>query len=124
MMIVKGMSYALNNPCKEILYQVWSTLLPFLHLLTLCPRQVTSNSVKFKCKSWIDTMGQRGCKAAGSVITNAFANSLGELLVYGNGVGLVINVFLLVVSRYMGRSVPRSLSHPRLIPQQEIRRVV
>jgi hypothetical protein len=22
MMIVKGMSYALNNPCKEILYQV------------------------------------------------------------------------------------------------------
>lgn len=62
MMIVKGMSYALNNPCKEILYQV------------------TSNSVKFKCKSWIDTMGQRGCKAAGSVITNAFANSLGDLL--------------------------------------------
>jgi predicted neutral ceramidase superfamily lipid hydrolase len=51
-------------------------------------------------------MGQRGCKAAGSVITNAFANSLGELLVYGNGVGLVINVFLLVVSRYMGRSLP------------------
>lgn len=67
--------------------------------------QVTSNTVKFKCKSWIDTMGQRGCKAAGSVITNAFANSLGDLLVYGNGVGLVINVFLLVISRYMGRFV-------------------
>lgn len=48
-------------------------------------------------------MGQRGCKAAGSIITNAFANSLGDLLVYGNGVGLVINVFLFVVSRYMGR---------------------
>lgn len=85
MMIVKGMSYALNNPCKEILYQV------------------TSNSVKFKCKSWIDTMGQRGCKAAGSVITYTFANSLGSLLLYGNGVGLVINLFLFVVSRYMGR---------------------
>mmetsp|Transcript_15323 Transcript_15323/g.23073 ORF Transcript_15323/g.23073 Transcript_15323/m.23073 type:complete len:537 (+) Transcript_15323:111-1721(+) len=85
MMIVKGMSYALNNPCKEILYQV------------------TSTNVKFKCKSWIDTMGQRGCKAAGSLITNAFANSLGDLLTYGNGVGLIINLFLLVVSKYMGR---------------------
>ena len=85
MMIVKGMGYALNNPCKEILYQV------------------TSSSVKFKCKSWIDTMGQRGCKAAGSLITNAFANSMGELLSYGNGVGLLINVLLLFVSRFMGK---------------------
>jgi ATP:ADP antiporter, AAA family len=85
MMVVKGMGYALNNPCKEILYQV------------------TSSSVKFKCKSWIDTMGQRGCKAAGSLITNAFANSMGELLAYGNGVGLLINIMLLFVSRFMGR---------------------
>lgn len=85
MMVVKGMGYALNNPCKEILYQV------------------TSSSVKFKCKSWIDTMGQRGCKAAGSIITNAFANSLSELLAYGNGVGLIINIMLLFVSRFMGK---------------------
>lgn len=85
MMIVKGMGYALNNPCKEILYQV------------------TSSSVKFKCKSWIDTMGQRGCKAAGSLITNAFANSMAELLSYGNGVGLLINIMLLFVSRFMGK---------------------
>lgn len=85
MMVVKGMGYALNNPCKEILYQV------------------TSSSVKFKCKSWIDTMGQRGCKAAGSIITNAFANSMADLLAYGNGVGLLINIFLLFVSRFMGK---------------------
>lgn len=85
MMVVKGMGYALNNPCKEILYQV------------------TSSSVKFKCKSWIDTMGQRGCKAAGSLITNAFANSMAELLAYGNGVGLLINILLLFVSRFMGK---------------------
>jgi AAA family ATP:ADP antiporter len=52
------MSYALNNPCKEMLYQP------------------TSSSVKFKCKSWIDTFGARGCKATGSLVTNAFANSM------------------------------------------------
>jgi AAA family ATP:ADP antiporter len=42
MMVIKGMSYALNNPTKEILYQM------------------TSINIKFKCKSWIDTFGQRG----------------------------------------------------------------
>ena len=50
MMIIKGMSYALNNPTKEILYQT------------------TSENIKFKCKSWIDTFGQRSSKALGSVM--------------------------------------------------------
>ena len=62
MMLMKGMSYALNNPCKEILYQV------------------TNTNIKFKCKSWIDTFGQRSAKAGGSVITNAFATSLPDLI--------------------------------------------
>lgn len=62
MMLMKGMSYALNNPCKEILYQV------------------TNTNIKFKCKSWIDTFGQRSAKAGGSVITNAFATSLPDLV--------------------------------------------
>jgi ATP:ADP antiporter, AAA family len=61
MMVIKGMSYALNNPTKEILYQM------------------TSTSIKFKCKSWIDTFGQRGAKATGSIITNAFASSIADL---------------------------------------------
>lgn len=61
MMVIKGMSYALNNPTKEILYQM------------------TSTSIKFKCKSWIDTFGQRGAKATGSIITNAFATSVSDL---------------------------------------------
>jgi AAA family ATP:ADP antiporter len=50
MMVIKGMSYALNNPTKEILYQM------------------TSTSIKFKCKSWIDTFGQRSSKAGGSLM--------------------------------------------------------
>ena len=47
MLLLKGFSYCLNNPCKEILYQP------------------TSSSVKFKAKSWIDIFGQRGSKALG-----------------------------------------------------------
>ena len=62
MMIIKGMSYALLNPTKEILYQM------------------TGDNVKFKCKSWIDTFGQRGSKAGGSIITNQFATSMVDLV--------------------------------------------
>jgi len=62
MIFIKAMSYALNNPTKEILYQM------------------TSTAIKFKCKSWIDTFGQRSSKAAGSIITNAFADSLAGLV--------------------------------------------
>jgi len=44
MLALKALSYALNNPCKELLYQP------------------TSKAVKFKAKSWIDIFGQRGAK--------------------------------------------------------------
>ena len=85
MMVMKGMSYALNNPTKEILYQQ------------------TSTSIKFKCKSWIDTFGQRSAKAAGSLVTNAFASSMGSLVAYGSFVGVVGSAFLIWVSYYMGK---------------------
>ncbi len=42
MMCLKALSYSLNNPCKEMLYNP------------------TSTDVKFKAKSWIDIFGQRG----------------------------------------------------------------
>jgi len=64
MLLLKGFSYCLNNPCKEILYQP------------------TSSSVKFKAKSWIDVFGARGSKALGSVVTNAFSDSAADLLTY------------------------------------------
>jgi AAA family ATP:ADP antiporter len=97
------MSYALNNPCKELLYQP------------------TASSVKFKCKSWIDTFGARGSKALGSVVTNAYANSLDQyventhsksctssilnrrLLGYGTLVSVSVCAFLIYVATYMGK---------------------
>merc|ERR1719231_1791232 len=70
MLVLKALSYALNNPCKELLYQP------------------TSDAVKFKAKSWIDIFGQRGAKALGSVVTNQFSDSASALLNYGSGVAI------------------------------------
>lgn len=66
---------------------------------------MTSTNIKFKCKSWIDTFGQRSNKAAGSLITNQFASSMVDLVNYGSFVGVVTATFLIWVSHYMGRYV-------------------
>ncbi len=84
MMIIKGMSYALNNPTKEILYQA------------------TSSAIKFKCKSWIDTFGQRSAKALGSLITNACASDIVDLNNYGYLVGAFMSGALVFISKNMG----------------------
>jgi len=85
MLVLKGLSYSLNNPCKEILYQP------------------TSGAVKFKAKSWIDVFGARGSKALGSVVTNAFADSAADLLTYGSFVAMGVSSFLIYVSYWMGK---------------------
>lgn len=56
MVILKGLSYALNIPAKEILY------IP------------TTRDIKFKAKGWIDVSGIKLVKAAGSGINAAFSN--------------------------------------------------
>jgi AAA family ATP:ADP antiporter len=86
MLVLKALSYALNNPCKELLYQP------------------TSDAVKFKAKSWIDIFGQRGSKALGSVVTNQFSDSAADLLNYGSGVAIGLTVWLLYISNYMGKA--------------------
>ena len=85
MMVLKACSYALNNPTKEMLYQP------------------TSSSVKYKAKSWIDIFGMRGSKALGSVVTNAFASSIAELVDKGSVVGMGVAGFLIWNARFMGR---------------------
>lgn len=85
MVAIKGLSYALNNPCKEIMY------IP------------TSKDVKFKAKGWIDMFGGRSAKAAGSSV-NAFFTNMTSLMFYGSIVSLgVIGVWILV-ALYVGRS--------------------
>lgn len=84
MLLLKGFSYSLNNPCKEILYQA------------------TTKAVKFKAKSWIDVFGARGSKAGGSLVTNAFSDSAANLLTYGCFVAMGVSSFLIYVAYFMG----------------------
>lgn len=101
MMIIKGMSYALNNPTKEILYQA------------------TSTSVKFKCKSWIDTFGQRSAKALGSLITNACASDMVDLNNYGYAVGTIMSAALVWISKEMGAQFEQLQEEGRKVGEEE-----
>lgn len=85
MMALKAASYSVNNPTKELLYQP------------------TSPSVRYKAKSWIDSFGARGSKAAGSVVTNTLGAAAGPLVAYGSIVGFGVASFLFLNAMYMGR---------------------
>ncbi|MFA6263086.1 MAG: Npt1/Npt2 family nucleotide transporter [Candidatus Babeliales bacterium] len=84
MVAIKGLSYALNNPCKEIMY------IP------------TSKDVKFKAKGWIDVFGGRSSKAAGSGINAIFTN-MADLMFYGSIISLGIVGVWIVIAMYVGR---------------------
>jgi len=85
MLLLKALSYALNNPCKEMLYQP------------------TNKAVKFKAKSWIDIFGQRGAKALGSTVTFTFAESASALLQNGMLISIGLSAGLVYVSNWMGK---------------------
>eukprot|EP00316_Scyphosphaera_apsteinii_P004297 CAMPEP_0119310048 /NCGR_PEP_ID=MMETSP1333-20130426/17673_1 /TAXON_ID=418940 /ORGANISM="Scyphosphaera apsteinii, Strain RCC1455" /LENGTH=512 /DNA_ID=CAMNT_0007314165 /DNA_START=139 /DNA_END=1677 /DNA_ORIENTATION=- len=83
---IKGLSYALQSPSREILYVV------------------TSDSIKLKAKSWIDIFGSHAAKAVGSVVNNTFKNPLRHLITYGSLVAFVIAVLLMLLGSWLGRS--------------------
>ena len=85
MIFLKALTYAINNPAKEMLYSV------------------TSPGVKFKAKSWIDVFGGRLAKAGGSAITSALKSSITMLLFYGSIVSVCIGGLLFVIASFMGR---------------------
>jgi ATP:ADP antiporter, AAA family len=66
---LKGLSYALNNPTKEMLY------IP------------TNPDVKFKVKSWIDMFGGRSAKALGAFSVDQIKYSIDSLLHFGTLIG-------------------------------------
>lgn len=67
----KGLSYAVNNPAKEMMY------IP------------TSKDVKFKAKGWIDMFGGRSAKAGGSFITDTLKKSP-QLMGIGTAISLAL----------------------------------
>jgi ATP:ADP antiporter, AAA family len=84
MVIIKGFSYALNNPTKEVMY------IP------------TTQDIKFKAKSWIESFGGRLAKGSGAGVTNHFANNLPGLLTYGLVISLGIVGIWFIAANFLG----------------------
>lgn len=97
MVVIKGLTYALNNPVKEMLY------IP------------TSKDVKFKAKGWIDGFGGRFAKAGGSGINNFFADSLPNLMFYGSFISLGIIGFWVMVALALGTSYNKLIKEEKII---------
>lgn len=90
MMLVTAISYAVNNPTKEMMY------IP------------TSNDAKFKVKGITDTVGSRGSKAAGSAINSTLnvgadqAAKVASLMAFGTLIGLGFIGIWLIAAIYVG----------------------
>lgn len=72
----QGLTYALNEPCKEMLY------LP------------TSDAIKFKAKGWIDVFGSRCAKGVGSFVTLSSRGDPRRLATYGGVASFLIRFVL------------------------------
>lgn len=85
MIIGKGLSYAVNNPSKEMMY------IP------------TSKDAKFKAKGWIDMFGGRTSKLLGGQVTNALKHNMSQLMSVGTGISLgIIGLIWLPAAMYVG----------------------
>ncbi len=96
MVVIKGLSYALNNPCKEIMY------IP------------TSKDIKFKAKSWIDVQGGRSAKAIGGAFYN-LAQKLGSISTYGAIVSLGIIAAWIPVAWYVGTTNSKLVQENKIV---------
>lgn len=96
MMFVTGLSYAVNNPTKEMMY------IP------------TSKDAKYKAKSWTDAFGARTAKATGARISNIFKHDLNALLIYGSMISLGLIGIWTIAAIFVG------LKNAQLIRDNEI----
>ena len=85
MVAVKGFSYSLNNPTKEVMY------IP------------TTKDVRFKAKGWIESFGGRASKGAGAVVTSAFTENLPALLLCGTLISLGVVGIWIIVANLLGK---------------------
>ena len=85
MVMIKGLSYSINNPTKEMLY------IP------------TSKEAKFKTKGWIDTFGNRMSKLAGARVSNALKGNIQNLMFYGTALSLGIIGIWFIAAIYVGQ---------------------
>ena len=85
MVLIKGFSYALNNPTKEVMY------IP------------TTQDIRFKAKSWIESFGGRASKGTGAIVTASFAQNLSALLTYGTIISLGIVGLWMIAANLLGK---------------------
>ncbi len=97
MMIAKGLSYAVNNPAKDMMY------IP------------TSKDAKFKSKGWIDMFGGRTAKAAGGRVTDFFKSDLGQLMTYGTVFGLGVIGIWILFAIYVGATNKKLIQENKIV---------
>jgi ATP:ADP antiporter, AAA family len=103
MIIVTAISYAVNNPAKEMMY------IP------------TSNDAKFKVKGITDTVGSRGAKAIGSSINNSLnvgattAAKVANLVAFGTLFGLGFIVIWAIAALYVGNKNAQLIRDKQII---------
>jgi AAA family ATP:ADP antiporter len=92
----KGLSYGLNNPCKEIMY------IP------------TSKDVRFKAKSWIDVFGGRTAKGTGAGVC-AFFSEMSSLMLWGSIISLGVIAFWIPVAFFVGQTNKKLVQENKII---------
>ncbi|MBT4856420.1 hypothetical protein HOM50_01080 [bacterium] len=85
MIIIKTVSFTINNPAKDILY------IP------------TSRDARFKTKGWIDMFGSRTTKMFGSRITDFLKYNFSDLIVYGSLISLGVIGFWIIAAILVGK---------------------
>ncbi len=95
--IAKGLSYALNNPAKEVVY------IP------------TSRDAKFKAKGWIDMFGARGAKAMGSGFNEFLKRTPIALLYYGTILSLGLVSIWVVIAFFVGNKFHRLVKEGKIV---------
>jgi AAA family ATP:ADP antiporter len=96
-MATKGLSYALNNPAKEMMY------IP------------TAQDIRFKAKGWIDQFGGRSSKAVGAAVNDMFRHSVSELVACGTGISLGLIVLWVVAAAYVGSMFNRLTENKEVV---------
>lgn len=95
-LVIKGCSYALNNPIKEIIY------IP------------TSTDIRFKSKGWIETFGRKGSKSLASFVNISFSKNISELFLFGTILSLGIVGGWIIIANMLGKKF-NTLQTKRLI---------
>ena len=95
--IFKALSYALNNPTKEVMY------IP------------TSKDAKYKAKSLIDGFGGRTSKGAGALVTNAIGANLPALMLFGTIASLGIVGAWIMIAAFVGNTFNKLQEEKKIV---------